>query len=144
MNLQLRPITKEDCLLLFNWANDPDVRKNAIKADPIEIECHIQWFQKKLNTQDSHIFILEKEDYPIGQIRFDKEEDYWLIDFLIRKEYRGMGMGKIIVELGVKNFNGKIKAWVKKENMASCKVFENLGFRKESSDDQTFEYSLSK
>lgn len=142
--LDLRKIDEGDCKMLYEWANDPGVRGQAFTSKVIQWEDHLKWFKIKLNNPASHIFILEKNALPVGQIRFDKENDYWKIDYSIDRKYRGMGLGTHIIELGLKRMKGTIKAWVKEGNTASCKVFENSGFKEEASDDKTIKYSLTK
>ena len=127
---KLRNATKEDLEIIFEWANDIDVRQNAFNTGSIPWEDHVNWFNKRLNNPDFFIFILEHNDIPIGQIRFEKEDVFWKIDYSIRSESRGLGMGKKIVKMGIEKIEGEVKAWVKKENIASCKVFEKLGFEK--------------
>lgn len=142
-DIKLRTATKIDLKIIFDWANDSDVRKNAFNMESITWEDHVNWFNKGLNSSNFLIFILEHNDIPIGQIRFEKEDVFWKMDYSIRSESRGLGMGKKIVEMGIEKISGKIKAWVKKENIASCKVFEKLGFEKISSTDNVILYALS-
>jgi len=145
LDINLRNIKKEDCGLLYDWANDPDVRNNAFATSIINWDNHLNWFLDKLVNPDTHIFILERKGKAIGQIRFDKEVDYWKIDYSIDKKFRGMGMGSKIIKLGLEKIEGKVKAWVKKENIASCKIFENLNFILEKEiDNNTIQYFLSK
>lgn len=130
LNVTLRIAVKEDCQLLFDWANDSDVRNNAFNSAKISWDNHLNWFLDQLTHSDTQIFILERKGKSIGQIRFDREDDYWKIDYSIDRAYRGMGMGSKIIKLGVEKIEGRIKAWVKKENKVSCIVFEKLGFNK--------------
>jgi UDP-2,4-diacetamido-2,4,6-trideoxy-beta-L-altropyranose hydrolase len=132
----LRNATIEDAKLLFEWANDATVRKNAFNTDPINWDDHLSWLERKINSHHCIIFILTLDSDNIGQIRFDNSpDDYWHIDYSIAEQYRGKGYGKIIVELGldriqrdIKNFKAKVKL----NNIPSCKVFESLGFKVES------------
>lgn len=141
-DIELRPAGKEDIETTFNWANDTDVRKNAFNTENIPWDSHVNWFNQRLNNPDFFIFILEIDKLPIGQIRFEKEGDYWKIDYSIDLKNRGKGWGKKIVALGLEKLNGRFKAWVKKENTASCKVFERLGFKKVSDTDDVLLYVL--
>jgi hypothetical protein len=61
--------------LIFEWANDDDVRNNAINTHKIKWNDHINWFNKKLQSPDTFMFIGFLQDEPVGQIRFDKESD---------------------------------------------------------------------
>ncbi len=128
--VSLRPANEKDMLLLFNWANDSDVRKNALNSEKIELENHKKWYLDKIKDLNSKIYILEKDDFPLGQIRFDKTDENWNIDYSIDKKYRGLGLGGTIIELGMEQLKENLKAIVKIENVSSCKVFENLGFTK--------------
>ncbi len=137
MNLNLRPITTEDCKLLFDWVNDPEVRKNSFESRLIEWKIHEEWFFKKIKIDDSIILILELDKTPIGQIRFDKNENLGTlhIDFSIDPAFRGIGYGKKIINLGCNfveaNFNLRILhyiAEVKSGNIASQKSFLSNNF----------------
>lgn len=129
--LKIRSSSHEDCEYLFKWANDEDVRRNAFNSVPIPWEQHKEWFFKKISDINTKIFILELENTPVGQVRFEKESDYWKIDYSIKKEFRGKGFGTILLEKSIPEINGTLKACVKIENVGSIKVFEKLGFRKE-------------
>jgi UDP-2,4-diacetamido-2,4,6-trideoxy-beta-L-altropyranose hydrolase len=67
----LRPIIKEDCELLFRWANDPVIRAMSLSPETIAWDRHQAWFNKKMNDRSCRIFIAidTVKDHPIGQIR---------------------------------------------------------------------------
>lgn len=125
----LRQATIDDALLLFNWVNDEAVRLNSINQEAVLWENHLKWLTSKLNSNHSFIYILTdgKEDY--GQIRIDKDSNWWMIDYSIDVNYRGKGFGTLIVNLLVeKNKNFNFKAFVKQNNLSSIHVFVKLGF----------------
>lgn len=129
----LRPATENDTELYFEWANDMEVRANAFNSEPIVFYDHKKWFSAKLKSNDCYLFVLEGKTGSVGQIRFDKDQDIWMIDYSIASEYRGQGFGKTIVEFGIKRLielkgQCKIGALVKDSNPASLKVFRKLGF----------------
>lgn len=68
--LNLRIATNEDMDLLYEWANDRTVRENAFHTEPIPYETHISWFARIMQDEDEILYILEKDNRPIGQIRF--------------------------------------------------------------------------
>jgi UDP-2,4-diacetamido-2,4,6-trideoxy-beta-L-altropyranose hydrolase len=133
---KLRQATHEDLLTYYHWANDETVRKNSFSPEPIDLETHTNWFKQKLNNPDSLLYLLEKDKNPVGQIRFDVEENIAHISYLIDLNYRGQGLGKLIVQLGLKKFlkdNSRqvdFQAAVKPENLVSHKIFQNIGFDK--------------
>jgi RimJ/RimL family protein N-acetyltransferase len=142
--LSLREADVEDSKLLFNWANEINVRRNSINQEPIIWENHLKWFTKKLNDSETKFLILTSEGNLLGQIRIDLIDCYWNIDYSIDNEFRGKGLGKEIVRQLINKFKSyKFKATVKKTNKASINVFVNLGFKKlqiESDDFEYFEY----
>lgn len=139
MNLQIRACRAEDIQLLFNWANDPKTRENAFSQDLIKWEDHVKWFNSKISSDRCRIYILEFNSIPAGQIRFDKnEQEELIISYSIDEELRGKGLGRKIIELGLMEITGwgnSIKALVKKNNPASIRVFETLGFLKNEDKD---------
>lgn len=70
----------------------------------------------------------------IGQARFCKENDNFIISISIHEKYRGKGFAKTIVELACKEledthfFKGKIIAYIEKQNKPSIKVIVNNNF----------------
>lgn len=139
MNLQIRRCREEDIHLLFDWANDPQTRENAFHQGQIKWEDHVKWFNNRINSVHCRIYILESDNVPAGQIRFDKDEvGELVISYSIDHKLRGKGLGRKIVELGLEEITGwgnKIKALVKKNNPASIRVFETLNFMKNEDKD---------
>ena len=125
----IREATLNDCKLLFTWANDREVRKKSISKDQILWDNHVKWFNEKIISAKSKIFILEIEGNPVGQIRYDLKDCEWVIDYSISAEMRGKGLGKILVKLSLPYFEGQIiKALVIEDNIPSHNVFRTLGF----------------
>ncbi len=130
LHCRLRPAAAADALLFFNWANDSDVRMNAINQDAIIWESHVEWFEKKLASANTKVFVLEYLGHPAGQIRLDRDDDNnWLIDYSIDKTCRGFGLGRSIVMMAIKEMQGHaLKAIVKESNPVSSNVFRSLHF----------------
>ena len=128
--MKIREANTSDVSLLFEWANDSDVRSNAINTNQITWDGHQSWFQKCLSSGITKIFIFETNLIPIGQVRYEFENNSWIIDYSIDKLYRGKGFGKIMVGKTFEFFKKeeRILAYVKNGNIASVKVFEALGF----------------
>jgi RimJ/RimL family protein N-acetyltransferase len=127
--LELRNASIEDSRLFYEWANEESVRKNSLNSDKIIWEKHFKWFTNRLSS-NSKLFVLLMSNKPVGQIRFDLNNDFWEIDYSIDKHFRGFGLGKKIIELSFTKFNlgDKLRAIVKRENISSRKVFEKLSF----------------
>lgn len=118
------------CKLLFKWRNEYHTRMNSFSSKPIELNEHKEWFQKRLKSYNSKIWILYKSKKPIGQIRIEKNKNNkWEIDYSIEKKNRGMGFGKHLISWCVENHSDKnLMALVKEENSISRRIFENLDF----------------
>lgn len=154
MELRLREATIEDLQLVFEWANDDDVRHNSFNQEKIPFENHVKWFERRIElmntTKESYIFILLADEKAAGQVRIDSENAEAEISYLIAKDYRGNGLAKkmlllleeekILEILKIK----KLTAKVKEENLASAKVFKALNYELVKSENNilSFEKSL--
>jgi UDP-2,4-diacetamido-2,4,6-trideoxy-beta-L-altropyranose hydrolase len=144
--LKTRIATKDDEELLLRWSNDSLVRKNALNPKIINSEEHHKWFEKRLYDASScKIFIIETEKgFPIGNVRFELADESWEISFALDPFARGKGLGNKMVETSIKAFqeyNSKalLIGRVKKDNLPSKKIFENMAFTiSESTDEESF------
>ncbi len=132
-NLYLRPATVDDARLIFEWANDSEVRENSFNTDDILWDDHLAWFNRTLADESTLLFILMKDDAPVGQVRL-ANSDKWQISYSIASVYRGQGYGKLILQLAenelvVEGHGGeKLYAEVKMDNIASQKIFTGLDY----------------
>ena len=129
--IKLRSANYEDCNLLFKWANDSQVRKNAFYPNDIDLESHIKWYEDKMKDENTSIFIVLKDNVEVGQIRVGISDNKGFIDYSIDENYRGQGIGTEILQL-IKLEITKVNliGYVKKENIASMKAFEKAGYEK--------------
>jgi UDP-2,4-diacetamido-2,4,6-trideoxy-beta-L-altropyranose hydrolase len=137
----LRRVRAEDSRLLWEWANDPDVRSASFSSDPIPWETHVAWFAGKLGRSGSLILIAEDEEgTPWGQIRFDaRPGSDWEVDISVARARRGRGLATELIKRGVlallkENHNARIYARVKAANTASVNAFERADFRRTNAD----------
>lgn len=127
----IRRASPADINLLFEWVNDKEVRSNAINSKIISYEEHQKWFNERIISENSSIFILEKNLNPVGQIRFDlnKDEGVWVISYSISLSNRGEGLGKVILKMGMELFNRiPLCGYVKEDNKYSQAIFNAMGF----------------
>lgn len=131
--LRLRPACHDDMNLYFNWANDHEVRRQAIHSEPISWARHQEWFTNKLADAQSHLFILMAGSLPVGQIRFDREGDEARIDYSLDALVRGRGWATRLVAMGAAYLRQSepitLRAQVKTGNYTSRSVFMRLGFK---------------
>ena len=130
----LRHISKKDCRLIWQWANDPEVRAESFSQEPIAYEDHVKWFEAKLNDSNCYFYIAENRSREsVGQIRFELKKDIAHISISLDCKYRGQGHGSKIIELASKTFftvteAKAIHAYIKKDNTASIAAFKKAGF----------------
>lgn len=131
----LRKAEKDDMDLLFKWANDPVVRSNSFNIDPIPYEDHVKWFNKMMEDETVHQFILMDDDTPVGQIRLNIDGEDAEVGYSIDSEFRGKGYGHKILQLISEEVQRncheihRLVAKVKHDNIPSNKLFQNEKYR---------------
>lgn len=135
--LRLRPVRQEDCKLLWEWTNDPEVRSASFSSDPIPWEEHIQWFANKLHDSNCYIFIgLDNEDRAIGQVRFERQDGNEAeISISLDKVKRRSGYGSRFIDIAVNELFrhtsiSSVYALIKPNNDISIRAFEKANFKK--------------
>ncbi len=134
INLYLRDATKEDCDLLFLWANDIETRKKSFHTDLIDYNEHIIWYNNILQNENKRQFILMADNVPVGQARIENKGYECEISYSISPDKRNKGYGKEIIRLIIEKIKfefpeiRKSMAKVKPDNFASIKCFETNGF----------------
>ena len=133
--LKIRPVKNEDCRLLWEWVNEPQVRAVAFNSEPVPWEEHLEWFRKKRSNPGCSILILtDEKDFPVGQVRFDMESDKSAeIAISIASEQRGYGYGTEAIRLACDYFRRQkpiteVAAYIKPENAPSIRAFQKAGF----------------
>jgi len=133
--LQARNARMEDEALLLKWANDPISRSNAFSSEPIPAATHRSWFRSRLgNPQGCRLYILETSDgVALGQVRFERREQAWEVDFALAPAFRGRRLGRSLLETALQQLRldlpgALIFGRVKVGNRSSRRVFESLGF----------------
>ena len=134
MNGYLRQATEADMDLLFQWANDPIVRKSSFSTSEISYEEHKEWYQKLLHRTDCRQYIYMQKNEAIGQARITIVGETAEIGYSICAEKRHRGHGgsllKLIKEQVAQDFPEiqRIIGKVKPENIASQQAFLNAGY----------------
>lgn len=137
MSLSPRLVTAGDEDLILEWANDPQTRGSGFSPAPISKSAHHDWMQKRLEDKESCRFFIVEDGYgtPIGQVRFQRADTAWEIHYAVAPEFRGRGIGAPLLESAIKAFHKgpdgiEIFGKVRRDNVASARIFEKLGFRR--------------
>jgi UDP-2,4-diacetamido-2,4,6-trideoxy-beta-L-altropyranose hydrolase len=136
MGLRLRRAQPGDCELLWEWVNDREVRENSFSTDTVTWETHREWFTSKLADPNSVLYmVLDMNNGPVGQVRYDIEGSRALISISLAARFRGRGHGSGLLALAVEELFQStsatvIDAYVKPTNEISMRVFARAGFRR--------------
>jgi RimJ/RimL family protein N-acetyltransferase len=130
-----RKANVSDLLLYFEWTNDADVREQSFQNNVISLDNHTTWFNNKLLDSNCVMLVFENElKIPIGQIRFQKENDSaFVIGISVAKEQRGKGYASILLTQSSNYFLEEnpekiINAYIKENNIGSILSFKKAGF----------------
>jgi RimJ/RimL family protein N-acetyltransferase len=129
-----------DARLYFDWANDPDTRRQSFNSAPISLETHAAWFTRKVADPNALLLIFTNEaGQAVGQVRFERTPvadmpDEIIIGVSVDARHRGKGLASQLIAQGCaicrKQWGAvTIHAYIKPENQASVHAFERAGFR---------------
>jgi UDP-2,4-diacetamido-2,4,6-trideoxy-beta-L-altropyranose hydrolase len=137
-----------DMMLIFEWTNDPEVRKHSFNKAPIALDTHQAWFYSKLKERTSLFLIAEIENKPAAQIRFDVKNDHAVISYSVGNNFRGKGLGHLVLTEGIKQLLlfqpdvRQIVGYVKKNNVPSLRSFEKASFSMYDSEEISYPDSV--
>jgi spore coat polysaccharide biosynthesis predicted glycosyltransferase SpsG/ribosomal protein S18 acetylase RimI-like enzyme len=130
----LRLATPEDTFLLWRWANDPAARSQSFQSEPIGWDEHRHWFEQRLRSEASRIYVLEWKTIPVGIVRYDRVEGSRArISFSVDRDFRGRGFGLKLIQLSRPQASRDLsveafEAETLPGNVPSQRVFRRAGF----------------
>lgn len=140
--ISLRKVEWADADLLFEWRNDSEARKNSFNTTNIEYTEHKRWFKNCIQDETIDVYICCLEGEPVGQIRLNYNNETAVISYSIASKHRGQGFGVVIIKL----IEAEVIATrlditfllgsVKRDNIASQRIFEECGYDKELIEDE--------
>ena len=96
---------------------------------------HSEWYKTHITSFDYSIYIFEDEENNfVAMTSYEVLKDTAKINIYLNKDFRNKGYSQEILSESIEKFlqDNKeikhIKAYVLEENIASKKIFENLGF----------------
>ena len=144
--LSLRPAALADATLLWQWRNDGLTRAMSRQPDVVPWETHVAWLTKRLADRDAMLLIGLQGHQSIGVVRFERRADGAAeVSIAIAADFRGRGLGKPLLQCGCEHadrvgFARVFDAEIRTDNLASRKIFEDLGFRVVSGDERWVMY----
>ncbi len=131
----IRKADKRDEYNIYILANDPEVRKYSFNSIRIKYEDHIEWFANQINDEKILFLVSYIKNDLAGQIRFKLEDSEAIVSVSISPEFRGKGYGQKFMQEAIellkhhKPHLKKIKAMIKKENVASIDYFKKCNYK---------------
>ena len=131
--LTLRKAKLTDETLILNWTNDQETRRWSLSSEEISTLEHHQWFERKVNSPNVLMLILERGKKPAGLARLETNDGGIVLHYLIAPDERGKGLGSrlLIMTMSEKRKiwgNDRVLAYTLPNNMASIKSLEKTGF----------------
>lgn len=135
MKWHIRLAQKQDCRDIWTWRNAPEVRKWSFDSKIISYAQHRKWFKKKIRNQNIKIYIFEDEEgNKLGQVRFNIDNRFALINICLNPKYFGKGLGNKFLRTSTEFFlrdNPQVQEIIAKiidQNIASKKAFQKAGY----------------
>lgn len=131
----LRKAHENDCKLLWEWANEMEVRRWSFSSQRIAWRDHQKWFADKLKDPNCfHFVATDRFGNAVGQIRFDFTDFIAEVHITIDRDMRGCGIGSRLLRVAV----GELKdlapikyvcGHVLPDNIVSIRAFKKAGFQ---------------
>lgn len=129
----IRAVARGDGDLLLAWANDLETRANSFHEETIKPAEHKAWLDTKLS--DKRCWMCLAEDATgrcFGTVRIEGD-DRPTVSISLAPTHRGLGLGERLLSSACAAYPQRkrrmLRAEVRKENLASKKIFEANGFR---------------
>lgn len=134
--LSLRPALIEDSPYVFELSNEDYVRRYSINQDPILWENHKKWYESVLlSPRYLFLIVTNPTNQVLGQIRYELTGTTAVISISLSQSLKGKRMSQSLIEQSIKILQRDcctirtIVAQISKENIASIKTFEKVGFK---------------
>ncbi|QHV96263.1 GNAT family N-acetyltransferase [Spirosoma endbachense] len=138
--LTCRKAKPADARLYFDWANDPETRRQSFNTTPITLETHTTWFSRKLVSPDALLLVFENEtSQAVGQVRFERipiadMPDEIIVGVSVDVRFRGQGFASQIISQGCQSCKKQwgaitIHAYIRPDNQGSIRSFTKAGFK---------------
>ncbi len=134
-DLAVREASYEDMYEVYRLSNEREVREFSFNSGEIPFEEHKRWFVQKLKDRNSLLLVAELGVVFIGQVRFDIKENEAVVSISLKKDYRGIGVGKHVLRKAISYLKSHaldvnlVRAYIMKDNLSSRNFFREVGFR---------------
>lgn len=116
----IRPATKADAALLFEWRNEPSTRRMFKSKETIAWEDHLAWLDRRLAMEQPDLFLFELDGVPVATFRIDAGD----LSYTVAPEYRKRGVASLMLK-EVRSRFGRLRAEIYADNLASIRAARN-------------------
>ena len=131
----LRPATINDADLLLKWVNDKSsLQWKQHTNNLIEPKDHRNWLSSRLSDPTCRIWIIsDAQERAVGQIRLELDGKDVMVDIFVAPDNRGKGVASAALSAAMTKYHDacgvdKFCAIIHKNNKASLRLFESVGF----------------
>ena len=134
--MHLRRIDKNYIDLLLRWVNDSSVSAGQINLSLINYDDHVKYCNRFIESQEKDVYILVDDNIGIGILVLDFDNQCVKLGFSISFPYRGCNYEKILIQLAENEILGSkrnivsVICSVNKNNIALCRIFEDMKYEK--------------
>ena len=133
-SLRLRLANYSDVRMVLNWRNEPDTIMNMKTKRSLSFKEHDSWYKKAISDPECLFLIIEINDEPIGQLRYNKEDNMAKVSINITSKWHGKGVGSKAYKQGSEfvkkqGFSNIIFSRVLTTNIAAIKGMEKAGYK---------------
>ena len=118
----IRPATKDDARVLFEWRNDNSTRKMFKNKDYVQWDEHRDWLDRRLKMDRPNLFVLEQNGAPVATFRIDDRD----LSYTVAPAHRNRGIAKVMLK-EVRTRFGRLRAEIYSDNLASIAVAREAG-----------------
>jgi UDP-2,4-diacetamido-2,4,6-trideoxy-beta-L-altropyranose hydrolase len=129
----LRPALSTDSKLVLSWRNEPGTIPWMKTKRALNWDEHHPWFEKVIVDPNVLFLVIEAEEQPVGQLRFDKENGMAKVSINITESWHGRGVASLAFRAGSEyvkreGFAPRIFARVLVANVGSIRAMEAAGY----------------
>ena len=123
-SIELRRVEPGDVDLIYRWRNDPFLVARSSSQRTVDWIEHVKWFEESLQSDHRIVMIVQKDRFPIGQVRFDRVDDrVCVISVYLCQEFTGRGYGVEAIRNGTEEI---LRLW-DVEQVIACVRSDNAG-----------------
>ncbi len=137
--------SEADSELFFELRNASDTVRLSKTKTAIIWDDHVHWFKVALSCPNYFLYVALSSKDKIGYVRFHLVNDHAIVSIALKAMYQGKGISKLVLEKAITELchsskPNYIDAEVNKDNIASQRLFNSIGFKKIKEDGDYFIY----